>query len=128
MKRFLAAPLLLLAAPVSAPVSAQAPTLTIEQQTLLRCSAMFALVAGEQAKGDKVALGYPPLAERGREYFVITAAKLSDELGIPREQVFDLVNREVTRVQAERSGAANPAQITDRIMQSCLLSLTASGL
>jgi hypothetical protein len=123
MKRLLA-PLLVLAAPASA----QAPTLDMEQQTLLRCSAMFALVAGEQAKGDKAALGYPPLGERGREYFVITAAKLTHELRVPRETVLALLNREVSRVQAERSGAANKAQITDRIMKSCLLSLSASGL
>lgn len=122
MKLFLA--LLLVFA---APAAAQAPSPNIEQQTLLRCSAMFALVAGEQAKGDQAALGYPPLGERGREYFVITAAKLTDELGVPRETVMDLLNREVTRIQAERSGA-DKAEITDRIMRNCLLSLSASGL
>jgi hypothetical protein len=122
MKRFLA-PLLVLAAPAAA----QAPALNIEQQTLLRCSAMFALVAGEQAKGDKAALGYPRLQERGSEYFVRTAAKLTDELGVPREAVLKLLSDEAGKIQAERSGA-NKAEITDRIMKSCLLSLSASGL
>jgi hypothetical protein len=125
MKRFLAAALLIV---VATPSAAQAPKLNIEQQTLLRCSAMFALVAGEQAKGDKAALGYPPLKERGAEYFIRTAAKLTDELGVPRETVMGLLSREAGRVQAERSNAANRAEITDRIMKSCLLSLSASGL
>jgi hypothetical protein len=119
--------LLLLA--LAAPAAAQElPRLSIEQQTLVRCSAMFALIAGEQAKGDAFALGYPPLGERGREYFVRTAAKLTDELGVPRETVVNLMNREAGLVQTERKAAANPAEITDRIMRTCLTSLVASGL
>lgn len=126
MKRLL--PALLLCA-LTVPASAQElPQPTIEQQTLLRCSATFALVAGEQAKGDPVALRYPALGERGREYFVRTAAKLTDELGVPRETVMTLLNRETERVKADRAAAADPAEITDRIMQTCLVSLIASGL
>jgi hypothetical protein len=126
MKRLL--PTLLLCA-LAVPASAQElPTLTIEQQTLLRCSATFALVAGEQAKGDPVALRYPALGERGREYFVRTAAKLTDELGVPRETVMKLLSREAGRVQGERTAARDPAEITDRIMRTCLVSLIASGL
>jgi hypothetical protein len=126
MKRLLAVPLLCALAVHAA--AQELPKLTIEQQTLLRCSATFALVAGEQAKGDPAALSYPALRERGREYFVRTAAKLTDELGVPRETVMGLLGREADRVQAERSAAANPAEITDRIMRTCLVSLIASGL
>jgi hypothetical protein len=124
MKR-LALLLLALAAPLSAQ---EPPRLTIEQQTLVRCSATFALIAGEQVKGDAIALRYPALGERGREYFVRTAAKLTDELGAPRETVMGLLNSEAGKVQAERASAADPALLTDRIMQTCLVSLTASGL
>ncbi len=126
MKRFVPA---LLFAALAAPAAAQEPPkLTIEQQTLVRCSATFALVAGEQDKGDPAALRYPALGERGREYFVRTAAKLTDDLGVPRETVMGLLNREAGRVQAERTAASNPAEITDRIMRTCLVSLIASGL
>lgn len=126
MKRLLTA---LLLCALAAPASAQdLPRLTIEQQTLLRCSATFALVAGEQAKGDPAALRYPTLGERGREYFVRSAAKLTDELGVPRETVMALLNREAGRVKAERAAAGDPAEITDRIMRTCLVSLIASGL
>src|SRR5690606_13333110 len=119
----------LLLCAVAVPAAAQdLPKLTIEQQTLVRCSATFALVAGEQAKGDPVALRYPALGERGSEYFVRTAAKLIDELGISRETAMQLLSREASRVQAERKAAANPAEITDRVMQTCLVSLVASGL
>lgn len=124
MKRLLAASLILLAVPATAQ---DMPRLSIEQQTLLRCSATFALVAGEQAKGDAQALRYPALAERGQEYFVRTAATLTDQLSVPRETVMQLLNREVERVQKERSGG-NRAEITDRIMRTCLTSLIASGL
>jgi hypothetical protein len=126
MKRLPAAALL---ATLAAPAAAQEPPkLTIEQQTLVRCSATFALIAGEQAKGDAAALRYPALGERGREYFVRTAAKLTDDLGVPRETVMGLLSREAGRVQAERTAAGNPAEITDRIMRTCLVSLIASGL
>ncbi len=125
MKRLLAT--LLLAAMAAPAAGQETPKLTIEQQTLVRCSATFALVAGEQAKGDPAALRYPALGERGREYFVRTAAKLTDDLGVPRETVMGLLSREAGRVQAERA-AANPAEITDRIMRTCLVSLIASGL
>ncbi len=125
MKRLILRACLLLAAPVAAQ---EAPRLTIEQQTLLRCSATFALVAGEQAKGDADRSRYPPLGERGREYFVRTAAKLTDELGVPRETVMGLLSSEAGKVQAERASAPIPRVLTDRIMQTCLVSLTASGL
>lgn len=125
MKRlFAAAALFALATPTMAQ---EPPRLSIEQQTLLRCSATFALIAGEQEKGDAEALRYPALGERGREYFVRTAAKLTDDLAVPRETVMELLNREAARVQAERN-AGNRAEITDRIMRTCLTSLIASGL
>jgi hypothetical protein len=120
---------LLLTCTLAVPAAAQdSPRLTLDQQTLVRCSAMFALVAGEQARGDPVALRYPALGERGSEYFVRTAARLIDDLGISRDAVMQMLNREAERVQAERKAAANPAQITDTIMQPCLVSLAASGL
>lgn len=125
---FLAAALALAPAAAPAAEADDLPRLSIEQRTLVRCSAIFALVAGEQAKGDALALGYPPLAERGREYFVRTAARLTDELGVPRETVVALMNREAGLVQIERKVAADPAEITDRMMRTCLTSLVASGL
>lgn len=123
MKRHLAAILVL---SLAAPAAAQAPALSLEQQTLLRCSAAFGIVAAEQARG--IDSGYPPLGERGREYFVRASARLMDELGLTREQVAAMLKAEVGRLQGLSLAAEDPAATVDAIMQPCLISLAASGL
>lgn len=127
MRRLALAALLALSA-VPAPAQEAPPQLSLEQQTLLRCSAAFAIVASEQARGVESALGYPPLGERGREYFVRASARLMDDLSLTREQVAALLKAEVERLQGLAIEAEEPAQLVDSIMQPCLLSLTASGL
>lgn len=99
----------------------------LEQATLLRCSAAFAIVASDQARGDKAALTYPPLAERGKEYFVRSSARLMDELGLTRENLQDLLTAEVFRLR-EPGGVDRSETMVDAVMQPCLLSLEASGL
>jgi hypothetical protein len=125
MRRF---PALLAIALLAVPASAQQPALSLEQKTLLRCSAAFAIVASEQQRGIASALAYPPLAERGREYFVRSSARLMDELQVTREQVELMLRAEVEVLQAGSMAAENPAQYVDQVMQPCLLSLAASGL
>ena len=110
------------------PASAQQPALSLEQKTLLRCSAAFAIIASEQQRGIASALAYPPLAERGKEYFVRSSARLMDELQVSREQVEAMLRAEVDALQAGSMAAENPAQFVDQVMQPCLLSLAASGL
>lgn len=100
--------------------SAQPVALTLEQQTAVRCSAAFALVANGQANGDSQALRYPALAERGREYMVRSSARLMDEAGISREQVAALLQAEAQALREEGR--------LDSIMQPCLAVLEASGL
>ncbi|MEO5707731.1 MAG: hypothetical protein ABIT10_06810 [Alteraurantiacibacter sp.] len=63
------------------PPPAPPPQLSLEQRMILRCSAAFALVANRQQSGESWALDYPPLATRGREFFVRGTAQLSDETG-----------------------------------------------
>jgi hypothetical protein len=125
MRRF---PAILAIAVLAAPASAQQPALSLEQKTLLRCSAAFAIIASEQQRGIASALAYPPLAERGREYFVRSSARLVDELQVSREQVGVMLRGEVEVLQAGSAAADNPAQFVDQVMQPCLLSLAASGL
>lgn len=78
---------LLLATPLAAqdpqPTAdpAAVPQLSLEQRMLLRCSAAFALAANRQAAGEGWALAYPPLADSGREFFVLATAQLADETG-----------------------------------------------
>ena len=104
------------------------PQLSLEQATLLRCSAAFAIVAAEQGRGLASALAYPPLKDRGKEYFVRSAAQLMDELQLTRDQVQALLQAEVSRLQDQSRTAEKPAALVDSIMQPCLLSLGASGL
>lgn len=71
-----------LAAQESQPPAPAAPHLSLEQRMLLRCSAAFALAANRQGAGEAWALAYPPLAERGSEFFAVATARLADETGV----------------------------------------------
>ena len=114
----LAALALLFAAPLLAQdVPASLPPLTIAQQTSLRCSAAFAMVAAGQAKGEADTLSYPSLAKRGREYFVRVAARVMDETGATREQLQALMLGEATAIRAE-----GPKSLS-ALMPPCLMLL-----
>ncbi len=104
-----------------APTPGPAPALSLEQQSGVRCAAAFALVAQAQSTGDAEALEYPALGERGREFFVRTAARLIDETGLDRDGVARLLSAEAGRL-AREEGAL------DRAMPPCLMLLEASGL
>ena len=105
-----------------APVAAQAgepPALSLEQQTALRCSAAFAIVSTLQGHGG--AQEYPPLGERGREYFVRASARIMDEAGLDRPAIS-------AALQAEAEGLANTPGRLEQVMPSCLALLDLSGV
>lgn len=118
---------LLLAAPATAQDSAP-PALTPDQALLLRCSAAFALVAGDQARGAPLAAAYPPMATRGKEFFVRASAELMDDAHLTREQVQALVQQQVGQLQRGSAAAKDPKAYLDQVMQPCLETLAASGL
>jgi hypothetical protein len=107
---------------------AEAPKLSLEQAMRVRCSAAFAIVAGDQARGVEAAKAWPPLGDRGREFFVRASAGLMDDLGLTREQVQALIEAEVARLQDDAVRSDDPAGHFDDVMQPCLLALDASGL
>lgn len=122
---------LLIAAPAVPLAAQQAPagtSLSLEQRMQLRCSAAFAIVASEQQRGAPGAAAWPPLGERGREYFVRASARLMDELGLGREEVAGLLSDEVAGLQLAAAEAADPATHVDGVMRPCLTALEASGL
>jgi hypothetical protein len=122
-------PLLLSAALLAVPAAAQeTPRFTLEHRMLLRCSAVFAIVAAEQQRGLASALAYPPLGERGREYFVRSSVRLMDDLQITREQVEASLRAEAEGLRKAAAEAADPAAYVDSVMQPCLSALDASGL
>lgn len=108
--------LLLLAAPALAQSSAPAPVpppaaqprLSPELQMAVRCGALFAIIAGEQARG--LAADWPPLGARGREFFVRVAAQAMDAAGLDRPGIRALLQGEVAALQnAAATGSANQA-------------------
>ncbi len=115
--------LILLAVPALAQDGAgQAPTqvspqrgLMLEHRAMLRCSAAFALVAAEQQRTPTSA--YPPLGQRGREYFVRAVAQVMDETGLPRAEVVAQLEQEARDLSTDNK--------LDQIMPACLLALEA---
>jgi hypothetical protein len=99
---------------------AQRPPLTAGQQTLLHCSATFALVSGRQHAGDKEALAFPDITARGREYFVRALVELMDAAHLDHDTVAGLVQAEAAKLQD------SPALFAG--MPACLASLEASEL
>jgi len=98
----------------------QTPQLTLEQQAALRCSAAFAVIAHGQDNGNADALRYPPIADRGREFMVLSMAKLMDETGLGRDAVSQLLSAEAQQL----ADSGNFAEV----MPACLLLLENAGI
>lgn len=89
------------------PALAQAPApLSLDHRMLLRCSAAFALVANRQANGEPAALVYPPMAARGREFFVRASARVMDEAGLGRDALAAALRAEAAGLADEETLAA----------------------
>ena len=84
-----------------------ADRLTPEHRAALQCAAVFAIVASEQANGAPAALAFPPLAVRGKRYFVEVSTRVVAEAGLTREQVRDLIVADVGTLQ--KGASADPA-------------------
>lgn len=115
----------LLLAALPAPLAAQ--TGLVDLAAALRCSAAFGLIAAEQQRGVASALkDYPPLSQRGREFFVQTGARLMDEQKLTREQVQVRFKAEVDKLQAEAVAAPDSVAKVRSIMLPCLAMLDAT--
>jgi hypothetical protein len=104
--------------PQAAPVAE--PELDLEQTMAMRCSIAFALVADMQVAEEEAGSAYPPMEERGREYFVRTMARLMDETRLDRDELRVVLDREVGEVRA--------GGMVEEIMPACMVALDASGL
>ena len=122
-----------LAALVAAPLGAQPapaarptlPELDPDQKARLTCSAVFAIVASDQARGQETALVYPPLKVRGREYFVRFGAQTMDKTGATRDAVKVLLESEVERLQKLAAATGDPQGTLARTIAPCLPRLDA---
>lgn len=120
----IAALLALVASPLGAqaapPVPPKLPELNAEQKAQLTCSAVFAIVASDQARGEEAALRFPPLKVRGREYFVRFGARTIDQTGASREAVKILLEGEVERLQKLAAALGDPQGTLSRTITPCL--------
>jgi hypothetical protein len=119
----------LLASPAHAQVASSSPpaalegeaqTLSLEHRMLLRCSAAFALMANRQATGDAAALVYPPLQQRGQEFFVRASARVIDEAGLTRDSIAAALTGEALALQE--------GEALEQVMPACLSALESAGL
>lgn len=99
--------------------------LTMEHRAALKCAAVFAIVASEQQRGLDSALGWPPLAWRGKEYFVRTSARVMDEAALTREQVRDLLVADVAALQKQANDSKDPDGTIAPLVKPCLTLLDA---
>jgi hypothetical protein len=107
---------LLLALPAPALADAAKPDLDLQ----VRCAALFALVAGEQARKAPGSDRFPAMGERGKAFFVDTGVRLIDERGLPREAIEPMFRKEIGAIQAEFAAAPDPAARADAQMALCL--------
>ena len=98
------------------------PALSAENRAAVRCSAVFAIVAGEQQRGAMQ--GYPPLGWRGREYMVLTGAALIDA-GWNKEQVAAAMRDAAASLQAEAIKDGDADGVLAKVMPPCLSLLDA---
>lgn len=106
-------------AAVTIAAAAPEPVLTPPQAAALRCAVVFAVGARFQSEKQPLALGWPPLATRGREYFVRVTAKLMDDTKASRETITAMAMRHAPPLSTPGALAA--------AMPGCLPLLDASG-
>ena len=112
---------------VSAITPALAQSTVVDLDTALRCSALFGIIASEQKRGVAASLGdYPPLNQRGREFFVQTGARLMDQERLTREQVQLRFKGEIETLQTEVAVAPDPGAKARAIAGPCLALLDAT--
>jgi len=112
--RSLLLPLPLLLTLAASPLAAAPRPLAPDEQMGLTCAAAFALAAAGQARGEPAMAQYPPLATRGREYFVRLAAQLMDDAGLDQAGIRAAL--EARAAPLRRGGIAS-------VMPSCLAAL-----
>jgi hypothetical protein len=106
--------------PPAAAQQGEAQALSLEHRMLLRCSAAFALMAHRQSTGDAAAQAYPPLQQRGQEFFVRASARVIDEAGLDRQAVTAALTTEALQLQEGHA--------LQQVMPACLSALDAAGL
>lgn len=91
---------------VMALAAAAPPPLSVQQQQQIRCVAVLAIVAGEQARRTADALDLPPLGRQGARFAQTVGDDVVKDSGRTQEQVRDLILAQVAAVQKAAGKAA----------------------
>ena len=118
---------LISAVPASADAAIASPMhLTLEQETALHCSAVFAIISREQAQHAPVSETLPHVGARGREYFVVTTAQLIDQTSATHQQVAALFKSRHAQALSGLTGVADPVTARAAMLEPCLVLLAAT--
>lgn len=108
----------------STPVIAQETVADLD--TAVRCAVVFGLIAGGQEQGSADALAYPPMEERGREFFVQVGARLIDERGLTTEQVAGVLLDQANALIDQAQASHDPEGAMRSVAEPCLVLLDAT--
>jgi len=92
--------------------AAPVPALSLEHRMVLRCGAAFAMVAFGQENGNEDALEYPPIEQKGADFFAVEVERVMREAQLDDEQI-------VAALSAEADELYQSGQLDD-IMPACL--------
>lgn len=118
---------------ISAPLNAAepggqgtVPVVLAEQHEVLKCAAVFAVIASEQEAGSEIALAFPPMAWRGKEYFVQETAKVRSDAQLSNEALQTLLVAEAKALQDAATASGDPDATMTAAAAPCLSRLDAS--
>lgn len=119
--------LLTAAAMAAAPISpAYAQPVPVDLDTAVTCAVVFGIIASEQQRGVPGADRYPPLAGRGKEFFVQIGARLIDERHLERDQARGQFEARANSLQADLAAAPDPKARLGELASPCLVLLDAT--
>ncbi|WP_374528930.1 hypothetical protein [Novosphingobium sp.] len=119
----IAAAAVIAAAPLSA---VHAEPAVVDLDTAVNCAVVFGIIASEQQRGAPGADAYPPLAERGKEFFVQVGARLIDEQHLNQDQAREYFQSRAKSLQNELASASDPKQRLDALAGPCINLLDAA--
>ncbi len=95
-------------------------------QFALHCSAAFALAERDQRSGAPGATDYPPMAVRGRDFFVDTGLRLAKELELDQDELQFKLRSEVGLLKTQLDDTTDRRAAFFKVMQPCITLLDAT--
>lgn len=86
----------------------------------VRCAALFAMIAAEQNSKVPGSDRFPPMQERGRDFFISTGLRQIEERKMPPEDMQAYYVAQIAVIRSDHAKAADPARAVDAEMATCL--------